>query len=116
MELLLRINPGYYWVIFAIIFDVFSTFLSAKANGLEDVKSQIFAAVLYACSFICCAVALKYMQAGILYVLWSGIGTVATVLLAQTFLGQTVDKPAIIGMSLIVAGITVIAQWSNIDV
>lgn len=115
MEMLARINPGYYLIVGAIICDVLSTFMSAKGNGLEDIKAQAIAAVLYAGSFVFCMFALKYMQAGILYVLWSGIGTVTTALLAQKFLGQTIDVAGWIGMGFIVAGLTVIAQFSSID-
>lgn len=48
MEMLARINPGYYLIAGAIICDVLSTFMSAKGNGLEDIKAQAIAAVLYA--------------------------------------------------------------------
>ena len=106
MEMLARINPGYYLIVGAIICAVLSTFMSAKGKGL---------AVLYAGSFVFCMFALKYMQAGILYVLWSGVGTVTTALLAQKFLGQTIDVAGWIGMGFIVAGLTVIAQFSSID-
>lgn len=116
MELLLKVNPGIYWLAGAIITDVISTFYSAKANGLEDIKSQIFAGVLYFISFVFCAIALKYMQAGILYVLWAGIGTVATALLAQQFLNQQIDLAGWIGMAFIVVGLSIISQWSSIDV
>ena len=115
MEMLARINPGYYLIAGAIICDVLSTFMSAKGNGLEDIKAQAIAAVLYAGSFVFCMFALKYMQAGILYVLWSGVGTVTTALLAQKFFGQTIDVAGWIGMGFIVAGLTVIAQFSSID-
>jgi len=55
------------------------------------------------------------MQAGILYVLWAGIGTVATALLAQQFLNQHIDTAGWIGMGFIVLGLTIISQWSSID-
>ena len=116
MEILLKINPGVYWLVGAIATDVLSTFFSAKANGLEDVKSQLFAGFLYFMSFVFCAVALKYMQAGILYVLWADVGTVATALLAQHFLGQRIDTAGWVGMAFIVVGLGIITQWSNIDV
>lgn len=107
---------GVTWLLGAIASDVLSTFFSAKANGLEDKVSQGIAGLLYLVSFICCAIALKYMQAGILYTLWSGIGVVATAFLAQAFLGQRIDAPAWIGIGFVVVGLTVIAQFSNIDV
>ena len=116
MEYLAKINPGVYFLLIAIVTDVFSTFYSAKANGLEDIKSQAFAAFLYFVSFCMCAIALKYMQAGILYVLWAGLGTVATALLAKYFLKQDIDMAGWIGMAVIVIGITIIAQFSTLDV
>lgn len=107
---------GTTWLLVAIATDVLSTIWMAKANGLEDVKSLIIGAVLYVGSFIACVIALKYMQAGILYVLWSGIGAVATIFLAKAMLNQHVDNWALFGMTLIVMGLTVISMKSSIDV
>jgi small multidrug resistance pump len=56
------------------------------------------------------------MQAGILYVLWSGLGVIATALLAKTFLGQNIDLAGWVGIAFITVGLTIIAQFSNIDV
>lgn len=108
-------NAGYYWLILAIISDVASTFLSAKANGLENKSLQLTALVLYVVSFACCAVALKYMQTGILYVLWSGLGVLATAMLSRLYMGQVIDTAGWIGIGFIVVGIVIISQFSNID-
>lgn len=116
MDLISKINPGVIWLLLAIVTDVASTIFSAKANGLEDKLSQGIAGVLYFGSFVFCAIALKYMQAGILYVLWAGLGAVATALLAQKLLGQQIDLAGYMGMAFIVVGLMIIAQWSNIDV
>lgn len=109
------INAGYYWLIGAIVCDIFSTFLSGKANGLENKLEQGVALVLYVISFACCAVALKYMQTGILYVLWSGLGVLATALLSRVYLGQIIDVAGWVGIGFIVVGIVIISQFSSID-
>ena len=88
LGLISKINSGAWWLLFAIATDVLSTFYSAKGNGLVNKTAQGIALVLYIISFACAAIALKYMQAGILYVLWSGIGVLATAFLAKIFLGQ----------------------------
>lgn len=111
-----KMNTGVYWLLLAIVFDVFSTFLSAKANGLEHKFEQIIALILYIASFVCCAIALKYMKTGILYVLWSGIGVVATAFLSRVYLGQVIDVSGWIGIAFIVIGLMIIAQFSNINV
>lgn len=100
----------------AIACDVLSTFLSAKADGLSNITLQIIAGVLYMVSFALCAYALKYMQAGILYVLWAGIGAVATAMLSKYFLGQEIDLHGWIGIIIICVGVGYISQFSNIDV
>lgn len=87
--LISKINPGAWWLIFAIATDVLSTFYSAKGNGLVNKTAQGIALVLYIISFACAAIALKYMQAGILYVLWSGVGVLATAFSQRFFLGRT---------------------------
>lgn len=114
--LLAKINSGVIWLLIAITTDVLSTFYSAKANGLVNKADQGIAFVLYVISFACAAYALKFMQAGILYVLWSGIGVIATALLAKTFLGQNIDVAGWVGIAFITIGLTIIAQFSNIDV
>lgn len=42
-----KINPGAWWLIFAIATDVLSTFYSAKGNGLVNKTAQGIALVLY---------------------------------------------------------------------
>ena len=109
MALFAKINPGVIWLLVAIVTDVLSTFYSAKGNGLVNKLDQGIA-------LACAAYALKFMQAGILYVLWSGIGVIATALLAKTFLGQNIDLAGWVGIGFITVGLTIIAQFSNIDV
>ena len=111
-----KINPGVIWLLFAIATDVLSTFYSAKGNGLVNKLDQGIALILYLVSFTCAAIALKYMQAGILYVLWSGLGVIATAALAKVFLGQHIDLAGWVGIGFITVGLMIIAQYSNIDV
>lgn len=111
-----KINPGVIWLLFAIATDVLSTFYSAKGNGLVNKLDQGIALVLYIVSFTCAAIALKYIQAGILYVLWSGLGVIATAALAKVFLGQHIDLAGWVGIGFITIGLMIIAQYSNIDV
>ena len=111
-----KINPGVIWLLIAIATDVLSTFYSAKGNGLVNKFDQGIALVLYLISFACAAYAFKFMQAGILYVLWSGLGVVATAFLAKAFLGQNIDLAGWVGIGFISIGLIIIAQFSNIDV
>ncbi|WP_374564528.1 SMR family transporter, partial [Nitrosomonas sp.] len=50
---------------------------------------------------------------GVAYAIWSGVGIVLIALSGWLFLGQTLDTPALIGLSLIVAGVMVINVFSQ---
>ena len=107
---------GTLWLLAAIIFDVVSTIYMAKAEGLKNLTPLIIGGILYFGSFITCALALKYMQAGILYVIWAGVGAIATIMLAQIMLQQKLDTAALIGVTFIIIGVTVIANYSKFDI
>lgn len=107
---------GTTWLLVAIATDVLSTIYMAKANGFSNIPALLFGAALYIISFITCVLALKYMQAGMLYVLWAGIGTLATAMLAKMTLNQTIDLHGWIGIAFIVVGLTYIAKFSTMDV
>ncbi len=61
-SLISKINPGTWWLIFAIATDVLSSLYSAKGNGLVNKTDQGIALVFYIISFSCAAIALKYMK------------------------------------------------------
>ncbi|AFL47631.1 quaternary ammonium compound-resistance protein QacE [Acinetobacter phage ZZ1] len=107
---------GVMWLLVAIATDVISTIYMAKADGFNNIGPLIIGAILYTGSFIACVIALKYMQAGILYVMWSGLGAVATAFLAKIMLNQNLDLGAWVGLIFISVGLTIIAQFSSIDI
>lgn len=107
---------GMFWLILAIICDILSTIYMAKAEGFKNLVPLAVGGLLYFGSFVTCVLALKYMQAGILYVVWAGVGAVATIAIANVMLGQKLDTAAYIGGTLIVMGVTIISKYSNIDV
>lgn len=47
------------------------------------------------------------------YAIWSGVGIVLITLMAWIVLGQSLDRPAVIGLALIVAGVVVSNVFSK---
>ncbi|ADG35973.1 putative quaternary ammonium compound-resistance protein qacE [Acinetobacter phage Acj61] len=107
---------GTFWLLIAIVTDVVSTIYMAKSEGFSNIIPSIIGGLLYFGSFIACVIALKHMQAGILYVLWAGVGAIATAVLAKAMLNQTLDIGAWIGLGFISVGLAIIAQFSSIDI
>ena len=66
----------------------------------------------YSVAFYFLSLVLKFMPVGIAYALWSGIGIVFIALMGLTLFGQKLDLPAILGISLIIAGILIINLFS----
>jgi small multidrug resistance pump len=56
---------------------------------------------------------LKTIPVGVAYAIWSGVGIVLIALSGWLFLGQSLDTPAVIGLTLIVAGVIVINVFSR---
>lgn len=74
---------------------------------------SIMVIVGYGISFYFLTLVLKTLPLGITYAIWSGVGIVL-VALAGTFLYKQVpDWPAIIGMALIIIGVSVIHLFSK---
>lgn len=55
----------------------------------------------------------KVMPLGIAYAIWSGLGIVLVSVAAVFVYQQKLDLPAIVGMTLIIAGVLVINLLSN---
>jgi small multidrug resistance pump len=53
------------------------------------------------------------MPVGIAYAIWSGLGVILITLVGLVWFGQRLDLPAIIGLTLIVAGVVTINLFSQ---
>jgi small multidrug resistance pump len=62
----------------------------------------------YAASFTCLGLALRQLNVGVVYALWSGVGTAATSAAGAVIFGERLGWQAIGGMTLIVAGVCVL--------
>lgn len=56
---------------------------------------------------------LKKLSLGITYAIWSGLGIVFIAVIGVLYHKETIDLPAIVGLSLIIAGVVVINVFSN---
>lgn len=67
-------------------------------------------------SFYFLTLALKYMPLGITYALASGLGIVVVAVAGIVIFGQRLDLAAVVGLSLIIAGMVVINALSDFAV
>lgn len=97
----------------AIIAEVIGTTALKASDGFSKLWPSLVTAVCYAAAFYLLSLAMRYMQMGVIYAIWSGVGIVLISLVGMILFGQKPDVPAVIGLSLIVAGVLVINLFSK---
>ncbi len=97
----------------AIIAEVFGTSFLKASEGFSKFWPSMAVIVGYAIAFYFLALSLKYIPVGIAYAIWAGVGVVLIALIGWLVFDQKLDLPAIIGISLIIAGVITLNVFSG---
>ena len=95
----------------AVVAEVIAT--STLSNGFSRFVPSLVVIIGYGVAFYFLSLTLRTMPVGVAYAVWSGVGIALISLIAWLFLGQSLDAPAIIGLTLIGAGVVVINGFSK---
>lgn len=104
---------GLTYLILAIISEVIATTVLKASDGFSRLYPSIVVVVGYCFSFWALSQVVKVMPLGIAYAIWNGLGIVLVSVAAVFVYQQKLDLPAIVGMTLIIAGVLVINLLSN---
>lgn len=104
-----------HWLILfiAIVAEVIATSALKASEGFSRLGPSVLVVLGYATAFYCLSLTLKSIPVGMAYAIWSGAGIVLVSVIAWVFFKQRLDAPALIGMGLIVAGVSVIQLFSK---
>jgi small multidrug resistance pump len=97
----------------AIVSEVIATSALKAAEGFTRWLPSVLVVAGYASAFYFMSLTLKVIPLGITYAIWSGVGLALISLAGWILYGQSLDIPAIIGISLIVAGVLVLNLYSK---
>jgi small multidrug resistance pump len=103
----------YAYLGFAIMFEVVGTSALKESDAFTKLVPSVIVVVAYAASFMFLALTLRTIPVGIAYALWAGIGIVLIAVIGWAWFKQPLDLPALIGLSLIVAGVVVVNAFSR---
>ncbi|SIS83483.1 small multidrug resistance pump [Paracoccus saliphilus] len=103
----------YLALLLAIALEVVGTSLLQLSAQFTRLWPTIGMALCYLLSFYLLSISLKVLPLGIAYAVWSAVGIVLVALIGLVIFGQRLDLPAIIGLSLIVAGVLVVNLFSK---
>ncbi|MDR2155659.1 MAG: EamA family transporter [Burkholderiaceae bacterium] len=97
----------------AIVAEVISTSALKTSDGLTRLGPTLVVIVGYSLAFWLLALALRGIPVGVAYAIWAGLGTVLIAVIGWLVFGQRLDVWAIVGMTLIVAGVLVMNLLSK---
>jgi small multidrug resistance pump len=97
----------------AIIAEVIGTSALKASMGFTRPGPTAVVVVGYGVAFYFLSLTLQTLPVGVTYAIWSGVGIVLISLFAWLAYGQTLDLPAVIGLTLIIAGVVVLNLFSR---
>ena len=107
-------NP--YIVLFlAIIFEVIGTMLLPVSQNFTKLLPSSSLLFSYGISFYFLAVVTKKLPLSIVYATWSGMGVFTVALLSYIFYKQTLNWQSIVGLFLIVVGVTIVNIYKSVN-
>lgn len=103
----------YFILLLAIVLETVATSFLKQSDQFTRLLPSALTVLGYAGSFYCLSIVLKNIPVGIAYAIWSGMGIVLISAIGWIIFKQHLDLPAILGLSLIIAGVLVINIFSS---
>ena len=97
----------------AIVAEVIATSALKASVGFSRPGPSAFVVIGYGIAFYFLSLTLQSIPVGVTYAIWSGVGVVLITLVAWLWYGQALDAAAILGLGLIIAGVTVLNVFSK---
>jgi len=94
----------YVYLVLALVCEVVATTALKAADGFRVPGPTLL---------VLLSLTLRTIPVGIAYAIWSGIGQVLVMVFAWIIYKQTLDVPALVGIALILAGVLVLAIFSE---
>lgn len=104
---------GYIYLSLAIIAEVIGTSALKASDEFTRLGPSIVVVVGYGIAFYFLSLVLRTIPVGIAYAIWSGIGIALISIVGVVMFQQSLDLPAVIGITLIISGVAVIHLFSK---
>jgi len=103
---------SYCYLLAAITMEVIATVVLKNINHFTNWAAALLVASGDASAYYCFSLALRTLPLGLAYATWSGMGIMLVALIGSVSYGQRLDFPALLGISLILAGIVILNLFS----
>ncbi|MEQ9940647.1 multidrug efflux SMR transporter [Pectobacterium aroidearum] len=109
-------KQSWLWILLVILSETSATStlkMFDNSQGITKIALLAVIILLYCVCYYSLSKAVKHLPVGLAYATWSGTGILLVSTLSIIFYGQRPDIPAIIGMSVIAAGIAIMNLFSK---
>lgn len=96
---------GWLWLAVAISGEVAGTTALRASEGFSKLGFGVVVVIGYLASFYALGLALKSVPLGTAYAIWSGVGTVGTMLIGKFVFGEQLVSLQYIGALVVVGGV-----------
>jgi len=103
----------YAFLIGAIFFEVFGTMLLPVTKNFTKPLPTVALAIFYLSAFYLLTFVVNKLPIAIVYATWSGLGIFTIAILGYIFFKQSLNWQSILGMFLIVTGVTLVNIYSG---
>ncbi len=97
----------------AIVCEVIATSFLQQSQQFTRLLPTLLMALFYGAAFYLLSITLRTLPVGVAYAIWSGLGIVLISAIGYFVFRQTLDLPAVIGLSLIITGVVVVNVFSK---
>jgi len=104
---------NYIYLSIAIVAEVAATSALKASDGFTKILPTIVVIGGYGVAFYLLSIIVKTLPVGLTYAIWAGLGIILVAIVGAILYKQMPDLPAIIGMTLIVAGVVIINLFSK---
>ena len=96
------------WLALAIGSEIVATVSLKLSDGFTRPVPAVIVVLGYAMSFYALSISLRTIPLGVVYAIWSGVGTAAIVVIGLFLFRETLDAVKVIGIGLIITGVMVL--------
>jgi small multidrug resistance pump len=104
---------NYFYLVIAIGFEVFATSALKATDGFTRFWPSVATIIGYGLAFYFLSLPIRTIPVGVVYAIWSGAGILLIAGIGWVYFRQTLDWPAVLGLSLIVTGVLVVNLFSK---
>ena len=104
----------YLLLFLAIAAEVVATSALKASENFTRLVPSLVVVIGYGIAFTCLSMTLRTLPLGVAYAIWSGAGTALVAVIGWLVYRQQLDLPAVLGISLIIAGTIVLNLFSKV--